>query len=109
VRRVALSSVPGAMKPQVYQLSEHHRQPLLDWGQIRFPVRPSRESAIPVVAAAPRVRELVIVHSQEIGLHTFFLGRVVSDEQAGEGAQLHHTAGFHQAYRQRHGAPLPEA
>ena len=54
------------------------------------------------------VRELTIVHSQEIGSHTLFLGRIAADEDLAEGTQLHHTAGFHQAYRRRQGMPLAE-
>jgi hypothetical protein len=38
-----------------------------------------------------------------------FLGRIVSDEQLAERTQLHHTAGFHQAYRRRQRAPFGEA
>jgi flavin reductase (DIM6/NTAB) family NADH-FMN oxidoreductase RutF len=109
VRRVALSHVPAAMKPVVYQLSEHHKQPPQDFGAIPFPVRPSQEFAIPSVAAALHVQELAIVHSQEIGSHTLFLGRVVSDEYLADGVQLHHTAGFHQARRRRQGMPFAEA
>jgi flavin reductase (DIM6/NTAB) family NADH-FMN oxidoreductase RutF len=108
VRRVALSGIPATMKAVVYKLSEHHQQPLLDWNELPFPVRPSREFGIPVVAAALRIRELTIVHSQEIGSHTFFLCRIASDEHLAEGTQLHHTAGFHQAYRRRQGLPFTE-
>lgn len=100
-RRVALSHIPATMKSAVYKLSEHHKQPLVDWNALPFPVQPSREFGIPAVAAALRIQELAIVHSQEIGLHTFFLCRVTSDESWAAGSQLHHTAGFHQAYRQR--------
>lgn len=107
-RRVALSSMPAAMKAIVYKLGAHHKQPLTDWNALPFAVRPSREFGIPAVAAALRIRELAIVHSQEIGLHTFFLCRVISDENLVEGAQLHHTGGFHQAYRHRQGMPLTE-
>lgn len=109
MRRVALSAVPAAMKATVYKLAEHHKQPLHDWNELSFPVRPSREFGIPVVADALNIRELVIVHHQEIGSHTFFLGRVVSDENPAEGLQLHHTAGFHQAWRRRLGTPFTEA
>ncbi|RUL74557.1 hypothetical protein EKH80_13850 [Dyella choica] len=108
VRRVALSSMPASMKATVYKLSEHHKQPLANWDALPFPLRPSREFGIPAVAAALRVRELTIVHSQEIGLHTFFLCRIASDENWAEGDQLHHTAGFHQAYRHRQGMPFKE-
>lgn len=108
VRRVALSGVPATMKAAVYKLSEHHKQPLPDWNELPFPVRLSREFGIPAVAAALRIRELAIVHSQEIGPHTFFLCRIASDENSAAGMQLHHTAGFHQAYRRRQGMPFTE-
>lgn len=108
VRRVALSNIPAAMKGIVYKLSEHHKQPLQDWSSLPFPVQQSREFGIPAVAAALRVQELAIVHSQEIGSHTFFLGRVISEEHWSEGAQLHHTAGFHQIYRRKRDIPFTE-
>ena len=108
VRRVALSSAPASMKATVYKLSEHHKQPLSDWHALSFPVRKSRDFGIPAVAAALRIRELTIVHSQEIGSHTFFLCRIASEEALTEGDQLHHTAGFHQAYRRRSHAPFAE-
>ena len=109
VRRVALSSIPATMKSEVYKLAKHHKQPLADWSALPFPARPSQEFGIPVVTAALRIQELNIVHSQEIGSHTLFLGRVVSDENIANGAQLHHTAGFHQAYRLRRGKPFTES
>jgi len=108
VRRVALSSMPATMKAVVYKLSAHHKQPLQDWSALALPVRRSREFGIPAVAAALRIQELDIVHSQEIGSHMFFLGRIVSDEKLAEGAQLNHTAGFHQAYRRGQGTPFKE-
>jgi flavin reductase (DIM6/NTAB) family NADH-FMN oxidoreductase RutF len=107
-RRVALSNIPATMKAVVYKLSEHHKQPLQDWNALPFPVRLSPEFGIPVVAAALRIQELTIVHSQEIGLHTFFLCRITSDEHLAEGEQLHHTAGFQQAYRRRQDMLLTE-
>lgn len=109
VRQVALSTIPATMKTIVYKLSEHHKQPILAWNALPFPTRLSREFGIPAVAAAPRIRELHILHSQEIGLHTFFVGRIVSDENLADCTQLHHTAGFHQAYRQRQEMPFTEA
>ncbi|MGB5938262.1 MAG: flavin reductase [Rhodanobacter sp.] len=108
VRRVALSAIPATMKDVVYKLAEHHKQPLSDWSELPFPVRPSREFGIPAVAAALHVRELAVVHSLELGSHTLFLGRIVSDESLAEGTQLHHTAGFHQAWRRRQGVPFAE-
>ncbi|MGH8212646.1 MAG: flavin reductase, partial [Rhodanobacteraceae bacterium] len=107
-RRVALSGMPAAMKAEIYKLGGHHKQLLGDWNTLPFPVRPSREFAIPVAAAALRVRELDILEIREIGSHTFFLGRAVSDEHMVDGTQLHHTAGFHQAYRRRRGEPFEQ-
>lgn len=108
VHRVVLSNIPAAMKGVVYKLSEHHKQPLPDWDALPFPVRASREFGVPAVAEALRIQELTIVHSQEIGSHTFFLCRVTSDEQVSQGEQLHHTAGFYQAYRRRLDMPFAE-
>jgi flavin reductase (DIM6/NTAB) family NADH-FMN oxidoreductase RutF len=107
-RRVALSSVPGAMKAAVYKLSEHHRHALADWAALPFEVQPSREFGIPAVGDALRVHELAIVHSQEIGSHIFFVCRVASGEQLCDGEQLHHTPGFYQAYRRQHAMPFAE-
>jgi flavin reductase (DIM6/NTAB) family NADH-FMN oxidoreductase RutF len=108
-RRVVLSNMPAAMKDAVYKLSEHHKQAPSDWSGLPFPVRASQTFGIPAVAAALRIQELAIVHSEEIGSHTFFLAHVVSEESLAEGTQLHHTAGFHQAYRQRRNMPFIEA
>lgn len=108
VRRVALSCIPATMKAIVYQLSEHHKQPLAEWNALPFPVQPSQEFGIPTVAAALRVQELAIVHSREIGSHTFFIGRLVSDLPLAEGVQLHHTPGFYQACRRRSGTAFAE-
>lgn len=108
-RKVVLSGIPSAMKETVYKLAEHHKQPLRDWNTLPFPVRLSREFGIPAVASALRVQELTIVHSQEVGSHTFFLGRIVSEEHLTQGTQLHHTPGFYQAYRRRVDMPFAEA
>ncbi|GLQ49939.1 hypothetical protein GCM10010872_13880 [Dyella flava] len=108
VRRVVLSSVPAAMKSVVYKLSEHHKQALMDWSALSLPVRLSQQFGIPAVAEALRIQELRIVQSQEIGSHTFFLCRIVSDENLATGTQLHHTAGFYQAYRRRRNRAFAE-
>lgn len=108
VRRAALSTIPATMKATVYKLATHHKTPLEDWSELPFAVRPSREFAIPVAAQSPGVRELNIVHSQEVGIHTFFLGRIHSDENLACVEQLHHTAGFHQTYRRKQGMPFTD-
>ncbi|PXV55912.1 NADH-FMN oxidoreductase RutF, flavin reductase (DIM6/NTAB) family [Dyella jiangningensis] len=107
--RVALSCIPAAMKPLAYKLSEHHKMPLQRWSDLPLAVRPSRELSIPAVASALCVHELTLLHSQEIGSHIFFLGRVLSDEALAHGEQLHHTPGYYQTYRRRRDMPFAEA
>ncbi|MGO4699922.1 flavin reductase [Dyella sp. 2RAB6] len=109
VRRVALSHIPAAMKGVVYKFAAHHKRAPQDWSALPLPTRPSKEFGLPTVAGALRVQELAIVHSQVIGSHTFFLARIAATEEREEGVQLHHTAGFHQAYRRRRHQALPEA
>jgi len=109
VRRVALSHPPASMKATVYQLARHHKDALAAWSELSLPLSRSPAFDIPTVGSALCVQELAIVHSQVIGSHTFFLCRTVSFEDMGDGAQLHHTAGFHQHYRSRQGIPFPEA
>jgi flavin reductase (DIM6/NTAB) family NADH-FMN oxidoreductase RutF len=101
LRKVALSSVPATMKSAVYKLSEHHKHPLQDWQALPFPVRPSQAFGIPAVAQSLRIHELSIVHSQDVGSHVFFVCRIASGEELSEGAQLHHTPAYYQAYRRQ--------
>jgi flavin reductase (DIM6/NTAB) family NADH-FMN oxidoreductase RutF len=108
-RRVALSHPAASMKATVYQLARHHKDPVAAWTDLPFPLGRSREFDIPSLASALRVQELAIVGSEAIGSHTLFLCRMVSSDSLGEGAQLHHTAGFQQHYRARRGRPFPEA
>lgn len=107
--RVALSSVPAAMKAAVYRLSAQHKQALDDWQALPFATRPSKEFGIPAVADALQVHELAIAHSLELGSHTLFVGRIVSAEQGRAGTQLHHTPAYYQAYRSRRAHAFTEA
>lgn len=107
-RQVALSSVPATLRELAYRLSAQHGQALPDWNALPCPVQASRAFGIPALAAALRVRGLAIVHSQAVGSHTLFVGRIVADEGFADAAQLHHTAGFHQAWRQRQGRGFTE-
>jgi flavin reductase (DIM6/NTAB) family NADH-FMN oxidoreductase RutF len=108
VGRVALSHPPASMKAEVYGLARHHKDALARWEDLSLPVVPSGEFGIPALASALRVQELTIVHSVVVGSHTFFVARVASSELRHAGAQLHHTAGFHQYERTRRGMPFPE-
>lgn len=108
VGRVALSHPPASMKAAVYGLARHHKDALARWEDLSLPLVSSGEFGIPAIASALRVQELTIVHSVVVGSHTFFIARVASSEPRHAGAQLHHTAGFHQYERTRRGMPFPE-
>jgi len=108
-RRIVLSGAPAGLKDTAYRLGEHHRRGFADWDSLPFPVMPSETFGIPAVASALWIRELAVLHSEEIGSHTFFVCRIVSERHHASGPQLHHTAGFHQEFRRRRGIPFPSA
>jgi flavin reductase (DIM6/NTAB) family NADH-FMN oxidoreductase RutF len=108
-RRVALSGIGAEHKDAVYRLGEHHKKPFADWNTLPFPTMPTEIFGIPAVASSLWIRELAIEASDEIGSHTFFVCRIVSERAQTQGLQLHHTAGFHQEYRRRHGMAFPAA
>jgi len=106
---VALSHPPASLKAAVYGLARHHKDALARWEDLSLPLVSSGEFGIPTIASALRVQELALVHSVVVGSHTFFVARMASSELRHAGAQLHHTAGFHQYERTRRGVPFPEA
>jgi flavin reductase (DIM6/NTAB) family NADH-FMN oxidoreductase RutF len=105
-RRVALSDVALRLQPTVYQLGKHHRVARIDWAQLPFPAAQSPQFGLTVPADAQRLREFVIDDWRELGSHTFFRCRQVSDQRLGDEPRLHHTCGLHRDWRQRRG-PLP--
>jgi flavin reductase (DIM6/NTAB) family NADH-FMN oxidoreductase RutF len=108
-REAALSSASASERALVYRLGTHHKEPLVDWRELPFAVVRSSRLSLPVPANALRVRELAIVDYREIGSHTLFAARVLTDQHGQTGQQLHHTSGFHQDFRVRHGRPFPMA
>jgi flavin reductase (DIM6/NTAB) family NADH-FMN oxidoreductase RutF len=108
-RRVAMADVPGTACRIAYQLGAHHKQSQVDWDSLPFKTFPSREFALRVPAIALRVREVEILDFQTVGSHTLFLGRIVSEQPLGQGAQLFHTSAIHQQLRMRYKRPFQEA
>jgi len=102
-RRIVLSGIPAGLKEVTYKLGEHHKRGFADWDSLPFPVTSSETFGIPAVASALWIKELAVLHSEEIGSHTFFVCESVSERRRSSGPQLHHTAGFHQEYRRRRG------
>lgn len=108
-RRLALSGIGAEHKDAVYRLGEHHKKPFAEWNALPFPTIPTAAFGIPAVEPALWIRELAVEASEEIGSHTFFICRIVSERTRAEGLQLHHTAGFYQEFRRRRGMAFPAA
>jgi flavin reductase (DIM6/NTAB) family NADH-FMN oxidoreductase RutF len=105
-RKVALSGIAAADVQIAYQLGAHHKKEEIDCDSLPFKVSRSLKFSLPVPATALRIRELEILDFQSIGSHTLFVGRVVSDERAGDRPQLFHTCGVHQRLRTRLRVPF---
>lgn len=108
-RQAALSSAAASDRALVYRLGAHHKEPVVNWLELPFALGRSSRLSLPVPADALRVRELAIVDYREIGSHTFFAARVLTDQPGPIREQLHHTSGFHQDFRARHGRAFPMA
>jgi flavin reductase (DIM6/NTAB) family NADH-FMN oxidoreductase RutF len=102
-RRVALADVALRLQRTVYALGKHHKLAKIDWSTLPFDSAHSAEFGLRVPVDAERIRECSIERWHEVGSHTFFVCRVVSDHTLGDAPRLHHTCGIHRAYRQRAG------
>jgi len=100
-RRVVLSSVPMADSQIAYRLGPNHNRPTIDWNQLPFATRASRTFRTPVPVFACRVREMEVEQIHTLGFHTFFLARVISDEQLAEVPELCVVHGFYEDWRVR--------
>jgi flavin reductase (DIM6/NTAB) family NADH-FMN oxidoreductase RutF len=108
-RRIALGDVPGDACQIAYQLGTHHKKLAIDWSELPFMTRRSKEFALRVPDIALRVREIEILDFQTIGSHTLFVGRIRTDEPLQAGPRLFHTSGVYQRLRVRDGRPFTEA
>lgn len=107
--RFAISGIAADQKDTVYKLGEHHKREFADWSALPFAMTSTKTYGIPAVANALFIKELAVQHSEQIGSHTFFVCRVVSERRQSDRPQLHHTAGFHQEFRKRQGRPFASA
>jgi flavin reductase (DIM6/NTAB) family NADH-FMN oxidoreductase RutF len=105
-RRIAISGIGAEHKEAVYRLGKHHKKEFADWSTLPFPTRSTPTFGIPGIGSALSIRELAVEHSEPVGSHMFFICRIVSDCRLNDGAQLHHTTGFHQEFRRRRGDPF---
>lgn len=105
-RRLALSAMPVALTPVVYELGQHHQKDSIHWGDLPFASRPSPNWGLPIPEPALAVREVWVEQVHTVGSHTLFITRPEHQAQLGEGLPLHHISGLYQAYRRRAGRPL---
>jgi flavin reductase (DIM6/NTAB) family NADH-FMN oxidoreductase RutF len=108
--RLALSSVPVSQSSIAYRLAINHTKDSIDWNQLPFAVKTSSAFHIPVPMFALRVREMEVEKVLELGSHTLFVARIVSDESYAEDLQVNVIHGFYQSWRLRgHSAELKES
>jgi flavin reductase (DIM6/NTAB) family NADH-FMN oxidoreductase RutF len=108
-RRVVLSDVPAREHAAAYRLGAHHKNAMVNWDGLPFPMRRSSTFGLPYPAMALRVREIEILDFDTIGSHTLFIARIASESSAGEDAQFFHTSGIYQHFRSRIGRPFVAA
>lgn len=100
-RRLALSSVPFEQGSFAYQLAVNHNKQSINWYELPFETKKSKDFQIPFPAFAYRVREMEVEKIHRGGSHTFFIARVVSDETYSQGTELFVVHGFYEAWRLR--------
>jgi hypothetical protein len=99
--RIVLNSVPMADAPIAYRLGPNHNVPTIDWNKLPFPSRVSQTFKMPVPSFAFRVREMQVEQIHRLGFHTFFLARVISDEQLANVPEFCVAHGFYEDWRIR--------
>jgi hypothetical protein len=99
--RVALSCVPLSQGFIAYQLADNHTKQSIDWNQLSFSTKISKEFSIPVPDFALRVRELKIDEVRTIGSHRLFLAKTIRDEVISDAPAFCSIHGFYQSWRLR--------
>ncbi|MGC1360188.1 MAG: hypothetical protein WA419_07995 [Silvibacterium sp.] len=98
---IAVSNVPLPLCSIAFRLAINHTKQSIDWGQLPFELKLSKEFGIPVPVSAPRVREMKIDQIHKIGSHTLFIARILSDEKFSDELRVHIIHGFYQHWRLR--------
>jgi flavin reductase (DIM6/NTAB) family NADH-FMN oxidoreductase RutF len=102
-RRFALSAIPIEQAPVAFALAANHNVPSIDFADLPFPTRPSSHLGLAVPTFALRVREMEIESVHQVGSHSLFVARVVSDERRSDGPEFSVVHGFYQMWRLRNG------
>jgi hypothetical protein len=100
-RRVALSSVPVEAIPLAYQLGRNHRKASVDWASLPFSLTKSAAFGLPVPTFSPRVRELEVVQSRNMGSHRLFICKLVAEHGIADGLQFFQAHAFYEEWRRQ--------
>jgi flavin reductase (DIM6/NTAB) family NADH-FMN oxidoreductase RutF len=101
--RFALSVTPIEQAPVAFALAANHNTFSFDFKRLPFPTRPSQTFGLPVPVFTPRVREMEIESVHDVGTHSMFVARTISDEHFDKRSEFSVTHGVYQAWRLRHG------
>ncbi len=100
--RLAISNVPLSQATLAKGLGRNHLKTSIDMTNLPFGTRLSPTFGFPVPDFAVRVRELEIESTSRMGSHTFFIARLVHDEQLASGPEFFYVHGIYQSWRIRH-------
>jgi len=98
---VALSSIPFEQTALAFQLGKNHRKTSINWMELPFSTKPSNYWGLPVPTFSTRVREMSLESSYQLGSHTLFIARIITDERLRDGAECFVVHGIYQAWRSK--------
>ena len=112
--RLALSSIPVSSKQAAYELGKHHRALPADPDLLPFDATASAVFGLTVPKDALGVREVEIVHQQNVGSHKLFLTKIVNDSrrarpESAPGDAFHHIHGAFRQFLKARGCAVVEA
>jgi hypothetical protein len=100
-RRAAISNVPLSEAALAKGLGRNHLKASIDLSHLPFETRPSPAFGFPVPEFAVRVREIEIEACERLGSHTFFIARLVHDEERTAAQEFFYVHGIYQSWRMR--------
>ena len=105
--RLAISNVPFDQAALARQLGRNHMKDSIDMTHLPFAARMSPEFGFPSPEFAVRVREMEVEFTERLGSHTFFITRMVHDEQVSASPEFFYVHGIYQAWRLRNHIAAP--
>jgi flavin reductase (DIM6/NTAB) family NADH-FMN oxidoreductase RutF len=106
--RVALSNIPFEQASVASSLRGNHRVTNIDWTQLPFATVKPDGMEVRVPEFALRIREMQVQAVQELGSHTLFVAKTISDQRLGDGPEFFVAHGLYRAWRQHKGLDRTE-